>query len=181
MRAAPSLEEYATAWQDFIERLAKLWIKAEKECQPFRARFQPWQGRFKAIRDSDELLRYLHQARHADQHSIQPMTQEVLGQLMLSIPPLGTVEVQLDPEKGKLKIIGECSFALNQNRGYMLLPIVNRSVTYNPPTEYLGEKLSRNDPLLVAEKGLAFYEDFLRQVEAEFFPAAVPTNNDQTS
>lgn len=172
MGAAASLEEFAVAWQGFLDRLEKVWVKAERECQPFRARFEPWQARFKDLRKKDELLRYLLQARHADQHTIQSTTQELLGQLELVIPPLGTVEMRLDEEKGQLHVSGECSIRLTRGRGYLLLPVENRGLIFPAPTIHLGEKLPRNDALLVAEKGLAFYEAFLEQVEATFFPSA---------
>ena len=58
MRAAKNLEEFAMSWRSFLDRLEKAWKKAERECQPFRNRFQPWQGAFAALRKSEELLRY---------------------------------------------------------------------------------------------------------------------------
>jgi hypothetical protein len=171
MRAATSLEEYAISWRSFLDRIEKVWKKAERECQPFRNRFEPWQGTFAALRKKDELLRYLFQARNADQHTIQPTTVEMVGLLQLEIPPLGTVELQLDEEKQTLKIIGECRFGIAPCQGYVLLPIQNQGTTFPPPTEHLGEKLLQNDPFFVAEKGLAFYEDFVVQAEAKFFSA----------
>jgi hypothetical protein len=74
MKSATSLPDMREAWQTFIDRLEKIWVKVERECQPVRSTFQPWQGEHKRMRDSDPLLVYLHQARHADQHSIQPGT-----------------------------------------------------------------------------------------------------------
>ncbi|HTU94082.1 MAG TPA: hypothetical protein VMF69_28640 [Gemmataceae bacterium] len=58
------------------------------------------------------MLRYLLQARNADQHTIQPTTVEIVGQIRLEIPPLGTVKLQLDEEKQTVKIIGECKFGV---------------------------------------------------------------------
>jgi hypothetical protein len=171
MRAAKSLEEFAISWRGFLDRLEKSWVKAERECQAFRNLFEPWQGAFKNLRRNDELLRYLYQARHADQHSIQPMTRELIAQLQLLIPPLGTVELRLDEEKQTVTVIGECQFGLTRGPGYLLLPIENKGVSFAPPIEHLGEKLPRNDAILVAEKGLAFYEDFVVKAEAKFFPA----------
>ena len=119
-----------------------------------------------------ELLHYLYQARHADQHSIQATTQELIGQLQLIIPPLGTVELRLDKQRQTLTIIGECQFGVTRGPGYLLLPIANKGTSFAPPTEHLGEKLPRNDALLVAEKGIAFYEEFVARAEAQFFSPA---------
>jgi hypothetical protein len=172
MRVARNLEEFAVSWRSFLDRIEKVWVKAERECQPFRSCFEPWQGTFKALRKNDALLRYLHQARHADQHSIQPTTQELIAQLQLVIPPLGTVELQLDEEKQTLTVNGECLVGIIRGPSYLLLPIENRGTTFAAPTEHLGVQLLRNDALLVAEKGLAFYEDFVAKAGAEFFPGS---------
>jgi hypothetical protein len=170
MRGATGFESYALGWQTFLDKLEKLWVNAERECQPFRNQFEPWQVAYKELRKNDPLLRYLSQARHADQHSIEPTACETLGAFNLLIPPLGTVEIELDREKGQIRIKGECGIQGPTPPGNMLLPIVNRGTRYDPPTEHLGEKLTDLSPLAVAEKGLAFYEDFLRQAEVRFFP-----------
>jgi len=172
MRAATNLEEFAIWFRGFLDRIEKVWVKAERECQPSLAQFEPWQRVFKKLRRDDQLLMYLRQARNADQHSIQHMTQELLGQLVLVIPPLGTVEVQIDETRQQLTVKGECQIAVQRGRSYRLLPINNRGRVFDPPSQHLGENLPKNDALLVAEKGTAFYEDFLAQAEAKFFSAA---------
>jgi hypothetical protein len=170
MRDATSFEAFAIAWQTFLDRLEKVWVKAERECQTFRTKFEPWQGTFKVLRKDDPLLRYLHQARHADQHSIQPTAAERLAGITLEIPPKGTVELRMDEEKGQVIIVGPHRITSRQGPGNMLLPLENRGTKYDPPEEHLGRKLTAADPLAVAEVGLAFYEDFVRQAEAKFFP-----------
>ena len=81
MRTAATYDEFLTAWQSFLDRLEKVWVKIERECQAFRARFEPWQSAFKRVRDNDELLRYLRQARHADQHSVRLSVEEMAGRI----------------------------------------------------------------------------------------------------
>ena len=58
---------------------------------------------------------------------------------------------------------------LPPRRQFRLFPITNKGVQYQTPTEHLGIALDGTDPLLVAEKGFAFYQDFLRQVEEKFY------------
>jgi hypothetical protein len=175
MRAAKDLEEFAVAWRSFLDQLEKVWVKVERECQPFRNRCQPWQGVAPSLRRKDELLRYLHQARNADHHSIQPTTQEIIAELQLTIPPLGAVQIHFDKEKLTLTINGECHSLVTRGPRYLLLPVTNQGMTFAPPTEHLGQKLPLNDAVLVAAMGLAFYEDYVAQVEAEFFPPS-PAN-----
>jgi hypothetical protein len=50
MRSTDVFEEFVDEWLIFINCLEKVWVKAERECQPFRNIFEPWQGRFHATR-----------------------------------------------------------------------------------------------------------------------------------
>lgn len=169
MREAGSYEEYAEAWQTFLDRLEKVWVKAERECQDHRTRFEPWQAKFKASRRDDELLRYLHQARHADQHTVQPITAHSAGGFQLALPPATTVKVEIDWARGRVTVTGPASEVRPLGPGYLLLPIQNRGRDYPPPKSHLGADTREADPLAVAELGLAFYRGFLDAAEAEFF------------
>jgi hypothetical protein len=51
-----------------------------------------------------------------------------------------------------------------------LLPVTDSGVTYPVPTEHLGQRLSSSHPVVVAEAGLKFYEQFVAALTARFFP-----------
>ena len=73
------------------------WQGSKASTWLFRNRFEPWQVPFKRQRKEDELLVYLHQARHADQHTVEPTMIEFLGGFQLKIPPGGTVNMRGRP------------------------------------------------------------------------------------
>ncbi len=174
MRAEKRYEQFAAEWQTFVDRLEKVWVKTERECQRFKSKFEPWQGTFKALRKSDPLLRYLTQSRHADQHSVQVLAGFPMASLVLTLPPKGSAGLEIDEEKGTLKVTaGDQDIQLSIQPlpdRFFLFPIINQGVEYQPPPEHLGFKVDGTNPLCVAEKGLAFYQDFLRQAEEKFFP-----------
>lgn len=74
MRNAKSLDEFETEWRSYLNAIEKLWQKVERCCQHVRDAFEPWQGSYHRLRKKDMLLRYLKQARDADNHSIQDVT-----------------------------------------------------------------------------------------------------------
>lgn len=74
MKQANSLEEFEAEWREFLTYLEKVWTKVERSCQTVRNKFEPWQGKYHRLRKKDMLLRYLKQARDADNHSIQDFT-----------------------------------------------------------------------------------------------------------
>lgn len=43
MRLSKSLDEFEKHWKGFLNYLEKSWNKAERECQVFRNKFEPWQ------------------------------------------------------------------------------------------------------------------------------------------
>lgn len=169
MKNAKSFEDFSHAWQTYLERLEKIWVKVERECQHVKSLFQPWQGKYASLRRNDPLLSYLYQARHADQHSIQPTAANSFGGLQLKIPPLGEVEIKVDHRTGQLQVIGAVLETCTLPPALLLLPIENRGVKYSPPNEHLGEKIIETGPVAVAEMGLRFYKDYLKQVEDKFF------------
>jgi hypothetical protein len=176
MREGIPYQQFAAEWQAFVDRLEKVWVKAERECQRFENKFKPWQGAFQALRKSDPLLRYLYQSRHADQHSVQVLTGFEMARLVLKLPPKGSAGIEINEEKGTMTISAgdqPVQFGvLAPRQQYCLFPITNKGVQYQTPTEHLGIQLDGTDPLLVAEKGFAFYQDFLRQAEEKFFTCA---------
>jgi hypothetical protein len=122
----------------------------------------------------DPLLQYLYHARHVDQHYAQSQACFHIMVVNVVLPPLASAELCLDLEKGLLVVKAgdkpiQCVLQ-PPARKFHLLAVTNRSSTFNPPMEHLGVKIDGTDPLLVAEKGLAFYEDFLQQAEAKIFP-----------
>ena len=74
MRVAKSLDEFELEWRAYLNCIEKVWQKIENSCQHVKLTFQPWQGKFHRLRKKDMLLRYLKQARDADNHSIQDIT-----------------------------------------------------------------------------------------------------------
>lgn len=179
MKNAKSFEDFSHAWQTFLERLEKIWVKVERECQHVQNLFQPWQGRFTSLRRNDPLLCYLYQARHADQHSIQPTAANSFGGIQLKIPPLGEVEIKIDHQTGRLLVNGAIIEACALPPELLLLPIENRGVKYSPPQEHLDEKCIKTDPIAIAELGLSFYKDYLKQVEDKFFRSSVTEDTKQ--
>lgn len=47
--------------------------------------------------------------------------------------------------------------------------VKNAGNWYNPPTTHLGQQVVSHDPVVLAELGLQFYENFLKETEAIFF------------
>jgi len=164
MAAARNFEEFLEAWQSFLDRAEKVWIKAERECQPIRNVFEPWQGTYKRLRREDALLAYLHHARNADHHTIQRVT-VMAKDVRVKVAPGGTATIDFDPKTRSIRVEGDVLEWSSGPERYALLAFEDRGICYEPPTEHLGVALSNVDPLTVARRGLKFYTDFVEKIE----------------
>lgn len=148
---AAQFEEAEVAWQGVLSHLDRLWVKAERGCQPIRSQFEPWQVPFKTQRKSDPLLQYLKQARDADAHSIQEVAEVLMGILSGTFGSNPTIR-WTGPE-------------------LVALPVTNSGVTYPPPESHLGQKLGTKHPVVLATHGCNYYADYLCAIRDRFFVA----------
>jgi hypothetical protein len=168
MREAATHDAFAEAWRQFLDSIEKLWNKAERACQPVHQRFAPWQGKYTALRRSDELLRYVKQARDADNHSIQ----EILAPVHAGVVVKGPVTISSGKIHGSGEVEGlrtDRPIKIEKYEKLMPVKVKNSGHWCDVPTQHLGKPLRDPNPLSVAELTLAFYRDFIFQIEAKFF------------
>lgn len=86
MEAAKDFSSFEEEWRSLLNNLEKVWIKTERACQHIQNKFQPWQGKYSQLRKKDMLLRYLKQARDADNHSVQEVMEKKPGHYSFTVP-----------------------------------------------------------------------------------------------
>ncbi|MFG0887561.1 hypothetical protein [Vibrio sp. CJQ_6] len=173
MKESSTLEEFEDEWRIFLGAIEKCWVKAERVCQPIRNKFEPWQGRYKKLRKSDPLLKYLYHARHSDQHSVQEMIEPKSAQQFMTIGGKGDyVHIEHFSIDGSGRI---SSYQGSHPIVYHFLPervellrVLSSKKWYDPPRQHLGIELPWSAPIEVASLGLAFYQDFIKSIELEF-------------
>lgn len=179
MKNAKSREEFEEEWRDFLGCLEKVWIKTERCCQPFRHAFEPWQGKYSALRRKDMLLRYLKQARDADNHSIQDVMDVTPGRQIMAVgEPGGSVHIKrLVFDHSGMVVAYEGNNPLKVTTVFpkvTAVPVKNNGEWCNLPTTHLGNQVENTHPATLASLGLAFYKDFLVEAERKFFTKATP-------
>lgn len=149
---------FESAWREFLQKVERVWNKT----QAAMAGKQGWaklESEIAHQRNTDPLLLYLRHARNADEHGIQPIATEWDAKLRATSMGGGTVKVEWDPWDRPL------------------LPVRNRGVTYEPPTEHLGHSLAERkkagvaEPVMVADLALHFYRNLLNRAIAEVLEA----------
>lgn len=173
MRRAKSLEDFETEWRAYLNCIEKLWQKVERCCQHIRSTFEPWQGSYHRLRKKDMLLRYLKQARDADNHSIQDVTKIQPGSRGYRfLNPNGGYIKRMEIRDGEVvHYEGDPMIVEETPPQPVAVPVKNNGEWFNPPTSHLGQPVVTQHPLALAELGLKFYSEYLAEVEKRFFAA----------
>ncbi|EGG92916.1 hypothetical protein IMCC1989_2179 [gamma proteobacterium IMCC1989] len=171
MISADSLEIFEEEWRDYLNCIEQLWNKVERSCQHKRSQFEPWQGQFKRLRKKDMLLRYLKQARHAHNHSIQEVMEAKPASKSINFAGgKGGYIKSLKFESGNITHYeGDPLEVIDRPKRYAAIKVKNEGKWYNPPASHLDKKFISDSALDIAIAGLAFYECYISQVEEQFF------------
>lgn len=153
IRETETLDQLNAEWAAVLNHLEKLWVKTDIACTAEKPGFSNWNAPWVKLRKSDPLLRYLIQARHADNHSVQYLSSQVIGHLLV------------DP-KGRmgLNMLDSPELAIDQ--------VINRGIKYPTPDTHLGQPLKTRDPRVLSVHACNFYADYLRQVRRSFLGLA---------
>lgn len=119
---------------------------------------ESWLGKKKRERRVDPLLRYLHQARHVNEHGLGPVTEPQLPKAVLVEDGKQVAAIEnMVGNKGTFRSLNDQPMDLekvNEFRIYRetakLIPVLNRGVQYDPPTEHMGSKIDDPAPMTVA-------------------------------
>lgn len=145
---------FDSAWREFLQKIERVWNKAQAGVH-LRKGWKKLESELVKQRTDDQLLNYLRHARNADEHSLQQVSTDWIANLRASDVAPGSVKVEWDIWDRPL------------------LPVKNRGITYNPPTEHLGQSiLSRlkkgtAEPIVLADLALHFYRNMLDRIIIE--------------
>jgi len=137
---------FEVRWREFLQKLERAWnkIQAGMAGEP---NWKKLESEIEWLRKTDPLLRFLRQARNADEHSIQALAGDWNANPRVSRVTRTSARLEWNPW------------------GRPLLPVTNRGVAYQPPKEHLGEPVRNKpmvaEPVVVAELGLKFYTSVL--------------------
>ena len=175
IEAATDRVNYETGFVRFVESIEECWTSFFDEGKENFTDFQPWAGKYQKLRNEDELLRYIYQARHKSQHGRYqldwgPATIQIApgynGNIRdLKIFENGSFEVDAHPSSDK----HANKVQIKQNYGDPKLPAIeNRGVMFHPPTVHLGEELADCSPLNITKCASDFYTSALMNALEKF-------------
>jgi len=167
-----NFSEFESAWTDFL--LATQGIHSALELGAMtNPQSRQWYGGKKNERRKDPLLQYLHQARNADEHGIEPIARHNPGHIgigvggetvhidKLIIDGSGNMTAKFHPVDGKFPTV---EFA--QPRAELVTVVDSRfGDSFDPPKEHLGTAVNDSSPAGVARVGLSYYEALVEEAD----------------
>jgi len=171
MKIANNLKSYKEAWELFLIRLERVWNKLCNDLSR-SPKYRNWTSLDKAkqLRKDDPLLSYLTNARGVSEHTIEDITEIESGGIAIN-PAIGNhLHIEhMHINHGNIFIKSKQRLKIEFIPGKLKLKQVsNRSATYNPPSSHLGQPLKITEPANIAEIGLIYYENLIKEAEGYF-------------
>jgi hypothetical protein len=180
MQTPLTFSQFEDAWAGILMASGVIYSKLEQGAKN-NGKSAAWFGRLKHVRRTDELLRYIHHARNAEQHGIDNGAQPIARRVREVIAGDGyeiidskvgfdhgetSVRLTETPKPGPIKINAKWTH-LSAVRLTTVKDELHGDL-YDPPTSHLGKPLSDRSPKAVAEAALAYLTALIH--EASLLP-----------
>jgi hypothetical protein len=165
MEYADSFDKMEDAWTDFLVMGNRVYTRLEQGSKT-DGKSVAWFGRKKHERRKDPLLRYIKNARDADEHGLEKVTERQPGSIGVKLGGGEPVHV----EEGHI-ISGpsgvDMSFKLRDSAAPVSISVNPASVRLVEVTNY-GDKYQppgSTNPIAVAQKAVTFLEALIAEAE----------------
>lgn len=171
-------------WCDFLIASSTIFSKLEQGSKVY-PKSKGWFDNIKHLRKNDPLLKYIHQARNCDEHTIE------------NVIEIGEAEYQLTEEYRKralgfggikfgngevnatlltfqgLNANGEVVFETNEweKKEFCRLLVVKdkrSGKSFSPPNEHLGNEIKNKDAAAIADLAIEYLEKIINEAENLF-------------
>ena len=163
---AKTIADFDKHWRAWLRAIQRIWHKLE-DAGRSHAQFQAIKSAHRALERTDELIRYIKQARDVDEHSVRDVAGATSRTTIRPVNQSAGIYVQrMEIRNGQLVTYQGTPIHVEQLLTMVLLPVVNRGVVYAPPQKHLGE-IIENSPLRVIELAMAYYGSLVDRADRE--------------
>ena len=174
VQSAANHKDFRFAWTDLLVSANAVFTILEQGAKT-NPQSRQWFGNKKRFRTKDPLLSYMHQARNADEHGIEPTTMRIGGGGIRIGRVSGTVHFSTvvgDGEGGTVlgPISGDGEVDYKIIKPIFMLAIVKDdrfgNACYYPPIEHLGSPIVDTSPVGVGLLLLAYLDVLVQEASA---------------
>ncbi|MBR7961269.1 hypothetical protein KDW41_12515 [Burkholderia vietnamiensis] len=170
MRAATTHADLERAWIDLLGYLTKVWNKTEASLKGDPKFYNsPITKRVKDDRSHDPLMVYLVQARNADEHGVEALTEHHPGAIAINaLERGGGLYIRsLEIKNGQIRLDAPGGARIEHRPPRTeAVDVVNRNVRYSVPVTHLGKPITDKSLMGLAALGISYYARMLADLES---------------
>jgi hypothetical protein len=173
MSAARDIKMLAQLWEEFLTLQQQVFLRLKKafELGPSKS----WSDRLQFERRTDAMLQYVEQARHANEHGIENITETAQSKIAFKPRQGNSISVnymEIDTKNNSTKISMDPVTAAQIEFEFIpgsveLLKIKNRGVEYAPPSSHFGKAITCS-PIYIADLTNTYLYNKIIEAEARF-------------
>jgi hypothetical protein len=148
-------------WIQFLVAANTFYSKLERGSKD-SGKSAAWYGRKKHERRTDELFKYLHHARNADEHGIEQITQRASSFMTLGPGAEATLISDGKSSWTVHDVKGEIGYPQDLVRLFRVHDRKHGN-SFDPPTRHLGQALTDLTPIAVATVALGYLQNMLME------------------
>lgn len=168
LKEASGFEMAEDAWTDFLLAVSGIYSKLEQGSKG-EGKSEAWFGKKKYDRKKDQLLRYLHFARNADEHGIERIVIRDQGSSFLrrKMKFGERVPVRISPVDPSTGLLGPSDEAFVPGPALGLIRVHDRRFgdSCDPPTEHLGNTIEHRFPYDTAINAMPYLRTLISEAE----------------
>lgn len=169
MKKASNLRDLSQAWRGFLTDAQRLFLMLRKATEVGASK--AWSDTLQRTRNQDDLLKYVHHARNADDHGMERVAEEQSGRLGIA-PGDGPAHIRTVtaiPGRGvSVEYSGARPAVSWTPDAVVLLPVKDRGVIYSVPTQHLGQRLPDAKAITAAETAYEYFAKAVEEAEKKF-------------
>jgi hypothetical protein len=164
MRASNDFPTVERHWTSFLYAANRIFTKLEQGSKSSDKSAIWWAGKVSEWR-CDELLRYVRHARHAKDHTIQPIAKLQEGSAKTVEPTEQDKTALAKAMQGETRPWTPLALVEVTWSHCKLLPVVVRGNTFHPPKTHLDHAVLEDTPTTVGGLVLAYLEALIKEAE----------------
>lgn len=172
MESSNNFDDMEQLWRNYLNHIEKSFTKLLSATSAVKGKFSNTFSKEYSLRNGDELLRYIKQARDSDNHTIEDISKKIYPSMTINPLP-GSQVLKFDKlflyGDGGMYIEGDPALIEFHPGSIEVIAVTNRGSKCNPPTSHNGNEISTKDPVKLAKYGVAFYEAWIEK-SRKIFP-----------
>ena len=162
LKFGATFDDVATYWSEFLVAANRIYTKLEQGAKAGSSK--GWFDSKKHLRRTDPLLSYLQHVRNVDEHGIEQVA-ELHPPTMAFQTDEGRKEIPMTPGTHTIEFFGSPPKIGWLPPTVRVIPVVDRGITYEPPSSHLGRRIEDSGLFDIANLALEYLQSLVAEAK----------------